>query len=138
MTPDVRPRWLLALAVCFLAAAIGAVAASVPWASAADKAAAPAKEIALPEPLTKEAIRELVARLGDEEVRRLLLAQLDRAATTSAEASQEGMEAAVSGAEADAGRLRARFLTGCVQMLAKHHETVERLSAVTGRGIAGC
>lgn len=28
----------------------------------------------------------------------------------------------------------ARFLTGCVQMLAKHHETVERLSEVAGRG----
>ena len=34
----------------------------------------------LPEPLTKEAIRELVARLDDDQVRQLLLAQLDRAA----------------------------------------------------------
>lgn len=109
MTPDVRPRWLLGLVACFLAAAFGAVAVSVPCASAADKAKAPAKEIALPEPLTKEAIRELVARLSDDEVRRLLLAQLDRAATTSAKASQEGMGAAMSGAEAQVGQLRARF-----------------------------
>jgi small-conductance mechanosensitive channel len=98
------------LAVCFLAAAFGAVTASVPGASAAEKAGAPATEIALPEPLTKETIRELVARLSDDEVRRLLLAQLDRAATTSAQAPPEGMGAVVSGAEADAGRLRARFV----------------------------
>jgi small-conductance mechanosensitive channel len=34
----------------------------------------------LPEPLTREAIRELVSRLSDAEVRQLLLDQLDRAA----------------------------------------------------------
>src|SRR5262249_29635686 len=33
-----------------------------------------------PEPLTREAIRELVAKLSDAEVRQLLIAQLDRAA----------------------------------------------------------
>jgi small-conductance mechanosensitive channel/phosphatidylglycerophosphate synthase len=39
----------------------------------------------LPEPLTREAIRELVARLSDAEVRQLLLAQLDRAAAPARE-----------------------------------------------------
>ena len=28
----------------------------------------------------------------------------------------------------------ARFVTGCVQMLAKHHETIERLSEIAGQG----
>ena len=40
----------------------------------------PAKTVMLPEPLTHEAIRELVARLSDDEVRQLLLAQLDKVA----------------------------------------------------------
>jgi small-conductance mechanosensitive channel len=42
----------------------------------------PAKhqEVALPDPLTKESIRELVSRLSDAEVRALLVKQLDRAA----------------------------------------------------------
>ena len=39
-----------------------------------------AAPVELPEPLTREAIRELVARLSDAEVRELLLAQLDKAA----------------------------------------------------------
>ena len=41
---------------------------------------------ALPQPLTKESIRELVARLSDDDVRKLLLDQLDRAAATPASA----------------------------------------------------
>lgn len=42
------------------------------------------KAVELPEPLTRDAIRELVARLSDEEVRTLLLAQLDKAAAPDA------------------------------------------------------
>ena len=38
------------------------------------------KAVKLPDPLTKETIRELVSRLSDAEVRELLLAQLDKAA----------------------------------------------------------
>jgi len=41
---------------------------------------------ALPQPLTKESIRELVARLSDDDVRKLLLDQLDRAAVAPASA----------------------------------------------------
>jgi moderate conductance mechanosensitive channel len=37
----------------------------------------------LPDPLTPEAIRELIARMSDAEVRQLVIAQLDRAATPS-------------------------------------------------------
>ena len=51
----------------------------VPETAGADKAAA-GKAVELPEPLTPEAIRELVARLSDAEVRQLLLGQLDKAA----------------------------------------------------------
>ena len=46
---------------------------------------------ALPQPLTKESIRELVARLSDDDVRKLLLDQLDRAATTTPAAAKAGM-----------------------------------------------
>ena len=45
---------------------------------AQDEAAAAAAPTALPEPLTREALRDLLARLSDAEVRELLLAQLDR------------------------------------------------------------
>ncbi|HEY7138919.1 MAG TPA: mechanosensitive ion channel domain-containing protein [Methylomirabilota bacterium] len=46
--------------------------------------AASDKPVELPQPLTRDAIRELVARLNDEEVRKLLLAQLDKAAAPAA------------------------------------------------------
>jgi small-conductance mechanosensitive channel len=44
----------------------------------------------LPDPLTRESIRELVARLSDDEVRQLLLAQLDKAAAPAAAAPAPG------------------------------------------------
>ena len=56
---------------------LAATAATQPGAS--DKGA-----VELPQPLTHDAIRELVARLSDEEVRKLLLAQLDKAAAPAA------------------------------------------------------
>ncbi len=53
-------------------------------AQAKDSAPAPSRAATapatLPEPLTKEAIRELTSRLSDAEVRNLLISQLDRAA----------------------------------------------------------
>jgi small-conductance mechanosensitive channel len=49
-------------------------------AKGAEDKAAEKKEQKLPDPLTKEAIRELAARLTDAEVRQLLIQQLDRAA----------------------------------------------------------
>lgn len=63
----------------------GLVVVAAVWALAlpgpAGAAGLPAAAPALPEPLTREAVRELVSRLSDAEVRQLLLAQLDRAAT---------------------------------------------------------
>lgn len=63
-------------------------------ATGADKAAA--KPVELPQPLTREAIRELVARLSDAEVRQLLLTQLDKAAAPSPEGAGS-MEAGLVG-----------------------------------------
>ena len=46
---------------------------------------------ALPQPLTKESIRELVSRLSDDDVRKLLLDQLDRAAAATPANAKPGM-----------------------------------------------
>jgi moderate conductance mechanosensitive channel len=64
--------WLAAL-VCALSVLPLVVEAQL---TGSEKVAA----VELPEPLTREAIRELVARLSDAEVRELLLTQLDKAA----------------------------------------------------------
>jgi small-conductance mechanosensitive channel len=65
-------------------------------ATAADKAAG-GKPVELPQPLTREAIRELTARLSDSEVRELLLAQLDKAAAPSGAEADGSMTAGLAG-----------------------------------------
>jgi small-conductance mechanosensitive channel len=70
-------RMCRAIVVGLLVAACATVAA---FPAEAQTRATKAKAVALPEPLTKESVRELVSRLSDEEVRKLLLDQLDRAA----------------------------------------------------------
>jgi small-conductance mechanosensitive channel len=55
------------------------------------------KPVKLPEPLTKEAIRELVSRLSDAEVRALLLAQLDKAAAPASPGAEESMAVGLAG-----------------------------------------
>ena len=70
------------------------VVAGLAWFAAASLAAtqAPAPPAgALDTPLTREATRDLVSRLSDEEVRKLLIEQLDRAAPRAAAASDPGM-----------------------------------------------
>ena len=69
---------------------LAAVAASPP--GAGDKAAP-----ALPEPLTREAVRELVSRLSDTEVRELLLAQLDKVAAPAPDAAAPPVAAGLAG-----------------------------------------
>src|SRR5262245_21597924 len=59
--------------------------------------------VKLPEPLTKDAIRELVARLSDTEVRDLLLAQLDKAAAPGADKAHAAMASGLA-AEVDSAR----------------------------------
>jgi small-conductance mechanosensitive channel len=65
---------------CLAVLALALCAAMPGWAK--DPPAA-ASVPALPQPLTKESIRELVARLSDDDVRKLLLDQLDRAAAAT-------------------------------------------------------
>jgi small-conductance mechanosensitive channel len=92
-------------AVAVGAAAVACVAAVMAppeaWAQAHK-----AKSIALPEPLTKESVRELVSRLSDEEVRKLLLDQLDRAAAPAKAKGDKGMSGMV---DENAGMVRERL-----------------------------
>jgi hypothetical protein len=67
-----------------VAAVVGAAALAIAVLPVVSQAktqeAAPKAVPKLPEPLTRDAIRELVSRLSDGEVRALLIQQLDRAA----------------------------------------------------------
>ena len=81
-----HPWGRLTALVCALAA-LPLVAEAATQPAGAEKAAA----VELPQPLTREAIRELVARLSDAEVRELLLAQLDKAAGPAEGGSGEPM-----------------------------------------------
>jgi small-conductance mechanosensitive channel len=78
-------------------------------ADAASKSGGSKKGVELPDPLTKDAIRELVSRLSDEEVRDLLLAQLDKAAAPPASSAHGTMAGGLAG-EMD----RARTEVGAV------------------------
>jgi moderate conductance mechanosensitive channel len=69
---------------------LAALAAGQPG---AENKAAPA----LPEPLTREAVRELMSRLSDAEVRELLLAQLDKVAAPEASEAAPPMAADLAG-----------------------------------------
>jgi len=94
----------------WLAAAFAAAAALLPASSHAkgqDGKAADKAEQKLPDPLTKEAIRELAARLTDAEVRQLLIQQLDRAAAP-ANAKPDDMGGMVMSMEKDAQVARQR------------------------------
>ena len=85
-----------------------------------------AATVALPQPLTRDAIRELVARLSDGEVRALLLAQLDKAAVSAA---GEGAAPVAAGL---AGNMdRARTEIGAV--LRSWRELPDALSAAVAR-----
>ncbi len=77
---------------------------------AAAKDAAPATApapAAASAPLSKEAVREMVSRLSDEEVRRLLIEQLDRAAAPAASGG-EGMSGMVGAMDARSAVVRKR------------------------------
>jgi small-conductance mechanosensitive channel len=72
----------------------------------AGPAAGADKPVELPQPLTREAIRELVSRLSDAEVRDMLLAQLDKAA---APAIDRGNAPMATGLAANMHRSRAEI-----------------------------
>ena len=81
-------RGLRRCAACLAALAVGFCVAMPGWAKDPPSAE---KAPSLPEPLTKESIRELVARLSDDQVRKLLLDQLDRTAAATSANAKAGM-----------------------------------------------
>ena len=91
----------VAVGLAAVACVAAVMAPSEAWAQAHK-----AKAITLPEPLTKESVRELVSRLSDEEVRKLLLDQLDRAAAPAKAKGNQGMSGMV---EENAGMVRQRL-----------------------------
>src|SRR5262249_17872259 len=62
-----------------------------PMAAVAATGSGKSGDVKLPEPLTKDAVRELVARLSDTEVRELLLAQLDKVAAPGSDKASPAM-----------------------------------------------
>lgn len=125
------PRVGLAVAV-LLGLGLG-----IPLAARAQAPAKPTQSVTLPEPLTREAIRELVARLSDAEVRRLLLAQLDKvAAPAPGSPGAPGQQMAMAGMmmmekEADLVRNRLR------RVLLAATRLPEALPAALGRLTGG-
>ena len=105
---------------------------------AKDAAPAPAK---LPEPLTPEAARELVSRLSDQEVRNLLLQQLDRAAAQPAAQPQATSATGMLGAvHRGAGAARdgvVEIVTAIATMPAAVRGVVGNLSQPDGIGVLG-
>jgi small-conductance mechanosensitive channel len=131
-----RMRSLAALA-CM---ALVALSMLVPRAGAATAGAATshappvaAKAPALPQELTPESIRDALSKMSDQEVRSLLIEQLDRAAKASAGASPaDGMMAKAGMAgmmEVDAGTLRGRVR----DMIAAAHALPETARYVVDR-----
>ena len=74
--------------IVVVVASLGCAASAVPAIAATETPAAPAAT--LQQPLTREATRDLVSRLSDQEVRKLLIEQLDRN-TPRAAAGDPGM-----------------------------------------------
>jgi small-conductance mechanosensitive channel len=96
-----------AIAVGLLALVVAAVAPGAAGAQdKATKAKTAATAAALPEPLTHDSIRELVSRLSDEEVRKLLIDQLDRSAAPAKATGDKAMSGMV---DESAGMVRARL-----------------------------
>ncbi len=91
----------VAVGAAAVACMVAVMAPSDAWAQAHK-----AKSITLPEPLTRESVRELVSRLSDEEVRKLLLDQLDRAAAPAGARGDRAMSGRV---EESAGMVRTRL-----------------------------
>lgn len=104
------------IAALLLVAPVAAVAAkdAVAPAQAAAPAAAPAT---VQQPLTPEAIRELIARMSDAEVRNLLIEQLDRgSAKAAADGSMSDMVGSM-GEQSATMRKRAEEIVGAVTAL---------------------
>jgi small-conductance mechanosensitive channel len=89
---------------------------------------------ALPETLTRESARDLLSRLSDEQVRSLLLEQLDRAAKAPVNAGAPGMAAMAGMAgvvDQHAGAMRDRYATlydALMALPATLHEVASRIT----------
>jgi moderate conductance mechanosensitive channel len=92
----------------------------------------------LPDPLTPETARELVSRLSDEEVRKLLLQQLDRAAAQPAQKPGPATGSMLSAVNRGAGEARdgiAEIATAIQSMPAALRTVIEKLSEPDGIGV---
>jgi len=83
----------------------------------AAKAKPAAAPVELPQPLTPEAIRELVSRLSDQQVRALLIEQLDRGAVKQKVDATMGDMVGAMGEESATMRERAAVILGAVGAL---------------------
>ena len=103
-----RAAWLLAVA---LAGLVWLPAAGMAQAvlEAAGEQTPSAAEAPLPADLTPSQVRDLVAGLSDEQVRAILLEQLDKAAGTAARESEAASVNVLMGMESMGGTLRARL-----------------------------
>ncbi|HSD00572.1 MAG TPA: hypothetical protein VLI21_16845, partial [Casimicrobiaceae bacterium] len=108
--------------------------------SAAETKAVPAAP-ALPQTLTRENARDLLSRLSDEQVRSLLLEQLDRVAGAEGPATTEGGMRAKAGmagmVDQHAGSMRDRYTTlyeAFFALPATLRETAQRIADADGSG----
>ena len=122
--------------------ALSLAIAIAPASDAADPPPVPA--VALPDTLTPESVRDLLSRLSDEQVRKLLLDQLDRAAAraiprteagATGMASMGGMAGMAGVVDEHAGSMRSRsdaLYDALVALPATLREVTMRLSSPGG------
>ena len=121
---------ILAVLVAVVWAAVTALPASAQTKSALGDATA------LPQPLTQESVRELVSRLSDEEVRQLLIEQLDRAAIAPAKATDDmGMSGMVELRAATARERLAEIHTALLALPDTLRDVIGKLQAPDGPAI---
>ena len=129
--------WQAIVVVASIVLSCGALTA-LPAQGAATAPSAPA----LPDPLTKESVRELMSRLSDEQARTLLIEQLDRATVTqpttkgeamSAMAGMSGMAGMAGKVGENAGTVRDRIHALYEALVALPATTQELVMRLTGR-----
>jgi moderate conductance mechanosensitive channel len=111
MSPERERRWFAPIGMVLICLALlgwdglraGAAWAQQPLPAPSDEAAAP---VALPDPLTRETLRDLLAQLSDGQARELLLAELDRRIASGAAAEHDMMMSMV---DSEAMALRERW-----------------------------
>ena len=121
---------------------VGLACAGSPGAASAAETKAVAASPALPETVTRENARDLLSRLSDEQVRSLLLEQLDRAAAgAEGQATTEGGMRAKAGmagmVDQHAGSMRDRYTTlydAFFALPATLRELAQRIGDADGSG----